>query len=304
MRRLALAGVVVMAAGCGSAGGHAAGVTAHHRPARRPPLRVRAGPISVELSPDQRAAVAAGGGSAAARVVARIAAQGRPHVALRLRFAASAPEMLARAARGTAAEVTVPARVVGVRLNLPRTRQGYRDDCEATALSIMLDGRVGQYRLQKLLPLARPLVPEETAHGLVWGDPERGFVGDVRGGGYGVYDLPLLALARRFDPGARNLTRHPLGALVAALRSGRPVVAWIQFGPSAPRTWTTPAGHTIHANFAEHAVTLTGWRPGWITYNNPWTGTRQTIPIGRFEALWRTLGDRAIEGSPVLGRAG
>ena len=211
--------------------------------------------------------------------------------------------MLQRAARGAAADVTVPARVTAVRLNLPHLRQGYRNDCEATALSIMLDGGVGQYRLQKLLPVAQPLDPEETAHGLVWGDPERGFVGDVRGGGYGVYDVPLLEVARRFDPGAQNLTRHPLGALVAALRSGRPVVAWIQFGPSTPRTWTTPAGRAVHANFAEHAVTLTGWRPGWITYNNPWTGTRQTISLSGFRALWHTLGDRAIEGSPVFGRA-
>jgi uncharacterized protein YvpB len=190
---------------------------------------------------------------------------------------------------------------MAVHLTLPAIRQGYRDDCEATALSMMLGGRVSQYRLQAVLPISPPLDPEQTAHGLVWGDPERGFVGRVRGGGYAVYDRPLLALARRFDPHARNLTRHPLAAIVAALQSGHPVVAWIQLGPSVPREWSTPAGRTINANFAEHAVTLTGWRPGWIAYNNPWNGARQTVTLGRFVAWWRTLGDRAIEGSPLFG---
>ena len=288
-----------MAAGCGSAGGHAA-TTHTSQPTDQPPLRIQAGPIAVELSPGQRAALAVGGARAADHMLVRLSTQRRPAGTVRLRFGPSAAVTLGRAAATTAARVTIPAQVIAVQMNLPAIRQGYRDDCEATALAMMLHARVDQYRLQALLPIARPMEPEQTEQGPVWGDPEQGFVGAVRGGGYGVYDRPLLALARRFDPATRNLTRHPLAAIIAALRTGHPVVAWIQFGRSVPRTWATTDGRTVHANFAEHTVTLTGWRPGRITYNNPWTGSRESTSLTRFAALWHTLGDRAIEGGPVF----
>lgn len=291
--------MLAVAAGCGSAGGHAA-TTHTSTPASRPPLRIQTGPVAAELSPRQRAALAVGGARAAGHLLLRLSTQRRPSGTVRLRFGPSAARTLARAAATAATRVTIPAQVIATQVTLPAIRQGYRNDCEATALSIMLDGRVNQYRLQAMLPLANPLEPERTERGLVWGDPEQGFVGAVRGGGYGVYDRPLLELAKRFAPATRNLTHHPLGAIVAALRTGHPVVAWIQFGPSVPSTWITPAGRAIHANFAEHTITLTGWRPGLLTYNNPWTGTRQSITLSRFATLWHTLGDRAIEGGPAF----
>ena len=85
------------------------------------------------------------------------------------------------------------------------------------------------------------------------------------------------------------------------LAEGRPIVVWIQLGQSVPRTWTTPTGAVIHANFAEHTVTLTGWRQGVLTYNDPWTGGRGVFHIGIFIRLWKTLGDRAIAGSSMIG---
>ncbi len=168
---------------------------------------------------------------------------------------------------------------------------------------MMLGGRVGQLRLQRELPIARPYRPTRISGRTVWGDPERGFVGDVRGGGYGVYDRPLLRLARRYDPGAENLTGTTVAAVVAALRAGRPVVAWVPLGVSAPWTWTSPSGATIDANHAEHAVTLTGWHDGAITYHNPWTGTAGTFTTATFAALWHTLGNRAIAGSSLINTA-
>ncbi|HET6850664.1 MAG TPA: C39 family peptidase [Gaiellales bacterium] len=201
-----------------------------------------------------------------------------------------------------APSIRLPNRVSAVALRLPVVRQAWRNDCEAASLSMMLGGRVGQRQLQRELPISRPFRPRIVDGRTVWGDPERGFVGDVRAGGYGVYDKPLLTLARRYDHGAENLTGGTVAAIVAALRAGRPIVAWIQLGPSAPWTWTSPTGRLIQANHAEHAVTLTGWSNGIISYHDPWTGTAATFPTATFSALWRTLGKRAIAGSSAIQR--
>lgn len=208
---------------------------------------------------------------------------------------------LVAAVRSRSAAVRLRLDVTAVRLHLPAIHQVYRNDCEATALAMMLDRRVGQRRLQSLLPIARPFAPQTAADGAeIWGDPERGFVGDVRGGGYGVYERPLLALARRFQPGAVNLTWSSLGRVVDTLRNGRPVIAWIAFGPSIPVTWRSPAGRLISANFAEHAILLVGWRRGRIAYLNPWTGGLGTYTPRAFASVWHTLGRRAIAGQSLL----
>ena len=178
--------------------------------------------------------------------------------------------------------------------------QVYRDGCEAAALSMMLRDRVGQRRLQAMLPIARPVRQDVENGAPTWGDPELGFVGNVAGGGYGVYDRPLLALARRFDSGTTNLTGAPLESILAALRHGRPIVAWIALGASDPVTWRAPSGRMVRANWAEHAITLTGYGDGVITYNNPWDGGRERFTLAQFAAVWGDLGDRAIAGSSLI----
>jgi uncharacterized protein YvpB len=219
----------------------------------------------------------------------------------RMRYAWSNTDVarVTRAARAAVGTVRVPGALSAASLGIRPIRQAYRNDCEATALSMLLGGRVSQYRLQALFPVAKPHLPIETDRGEEWGDPERGFVGSVQGGGYGIYERPVLAVARRFDPGALDLTGTSVRRVVAAVKQGRPVEAWIQFGASLPRTWLAPDGTTVHANFAEHTITLVGWRPGVLVYDNPWDGTASTITIPAFASVWRVLGDRAIAGSSM-----
>jgi uncharacterized protein YvpB len=272
------------------------------------PLTILGGGLELRLSGRKREALAHGDDASARRRARRYlnhhTASRGARWTVRVAWSQSAASLVAAAARRGASSVSPPAAVAEVQLKLPAIRQASRDGCESAALAMLLGGRVGQDRLQHLLPVARPYLPQAGPTGTVWGDPEQGFVGNVHGGGYGVYDRPLLALARRYDPGATNLTGTSVARIAAALRSGRPVVAWIQFGPSIPRRWTTPAGRVVNANFAEHAVTLTGWKPGEIAYNNPWTGTRATFTIAGFTRLWHALGDRAIAGSSLFDRAG
>jgi uncharacterized protein YvpB len=218
----------------------------------------------------------------------------------RLRWSGAAVAAVLRAVRSSATEVRAPVTVRSTRLTLPAVHQVYRDGCEAAALSMMLHGRVGQRRLQAMLPIAQPLQQESENGAVTWGDPELGFVGDVAGGGYGVYDRPLLALARRFDSGTTNLTGAPLESILDALRHGRPIVAWIALGASDPVTWRAPSGRLVQANWAEHAITLTGYGAGVITYNNPWDGARERFTLAQFVTVWRDLGDRAVAGSSAI----
>ena len=266
------------------------------------PLRIATDGLPITMPARFRRRVTAAGPHAPRLVrrflAARAVVRGRRW---RMRYVWSDADVarIAQAAGTTVGIVRVPRALAAVSMGIRPIRQAYRNDCEATALSMLLGGRVSQFRLQALFPIAKPYLPVETDGGEVWGDPERGFVGPVRGGGYGVYERPVLAVARRFDPGVHDLTDMPLRRVVASVKRGRPVEAWIQFGASLPRTWTAPDGTTVNANFAEHTITLVGWRPGVLVYNNPWDGTVSTFTIPEFARVWHVLGDRAIAGSSV-----
>lgn len=203
------------------------------------------------------------------------------------------------AVMGETSRVAVRSSVVGVALVVPRIRQSMRNNCETASLSMLLRGRRSQDALQAALPIAQPIIPGHSPSGAkIWGDPQLGFVGRVRGGGYGVYDRPLFRLTRRFDRGAENLTGRPFADVVAALRAGRPVVVWLARGRSRPMMWRTPAGRQVAADAAEHAVLLVGWqKDGTLAYHDPLDGRRYEVGARALERRWRLLGGRAIAGS-------
>jgi|SRR5579862_7242758 len=303
--RLTVIAILLGTTACGSAG--AVHTLAHgSRPAAtRVSLTVQTDAGRFTIPARVRRRIAAARPSAARSALAWLLTRHRSirtaTLTATLRWDTTDVDKLLLAVRSYATAARVQPALLAVQLRLPVIHQIWRNNCESAALSMMLDGRVSQERLQGLLPKARPYLPEQDDAGeTVWGDPNLGFVGPANGGGYGVYHGPLLALARRFDPGTTDLTGAPVSRIIDALQHARPIVAWIQLGSSIPVTWRTPAGATIHANWSEHAVTLTGWRPGEIIYNNPWTGTTETFTITQFTAVWRTLGDQAIAGSSRL----
>jgi len=190
--------------------------------------------------------------------------------------------------------VRVPVGVQRVEILRPRLLQVWRNNCETAALSILLGGAPDQRRLQDLLPIASPSRPRTTPQGLLWGDPQQGFVGDVRSGGYGVYERPILALATRVGASVVDLSGVPFVRLVDAVRSGRPVLTWVTLGASSPQTWRTPQGNLVQADRAEHAVVFVGWEAGRVIYLDPWDGTRKSEDLETFAARWRQLGRRAV----------
>jgi uncharacterized protein YvpB len=201
------------------------------------------------------------------------------------------------------AVVRVPARPVSSRIRVPVVRQVLRNDCEAASLSMLLAAaglHVGQLELQRRLPEARPLDPVSVPGRAlpVWGDPERGFVGRADGGGpgggFGVYEPPVGALARRYGVRLVDLRGASLTRLRTQVLRGHAVLAWVGLSDGPYRTWVTPAGRQVTANFGEHAVVLVGAGPGYVDVNDPLSGTRQRWSDRTLAVRWQRLGRRAL----------
>lgn len=270
-------------------------------------LRIEAGPVRLDVPAAERAAWARAPGQARRRAAAWLRARSTARgagIGARLAWDASLVRRVVAAAASGSRSIAMPQAVARVTLVAPAVRQRYRNDCEAAALAIALRDASGQEGLQRALPRAEPREARNTSRGLVWGDPEIGFVGDVEGGGYGVYDLPLLAVARQRDSGAENLTGRPLATMLAALRDGHPIVAWVTLGISRPFAWHTQSGGVVHANRAEHAIALTGWSRSLIEYVDPWDGRSKTLAVADLAARWLPLGRRAVALSARPAHAG
>src|SRR5512142_2914995 len=240
-RLLVVLSLGAAAAGCGSA-------TTRTNPPRPRPLAVYAAGRRIEvLQPGRRRRIAL-----PERVVIR---RGRASLSLGVpRRRALRAVRRALAAHET--RLDLPVVPVSTTIVLRPVRQVLHNDCEATALSMLLAAagvRAGQLELQERLPRSGPLDPEPVAGSRLfrWGDPERGFVGRPAGGGteggFGVYEPPVRALA----------ARH-------AVRAGHPVLAWVGLAPGPYLSWLTPSGRKITANLNEHAILLVGGGKGYL----------------------------------------
>ena len=103
-----------------------------------------------------------------------------------------------------------------------------------------------------------------TETGLVWGDPQKGFVGNINGRmpetGYGVFIDPIEALARDYASTTRVRLDHP-EEIDAALSQGHPIIIWSAIGQSPSVTfWRTEDGKEIAAPLYEHTLVIVGYR--------------------------------------------
>jgi uncharacterized protein YvpB len=203
-------------------------------------------------------------------------------------------------------EATLDLPVVPLRTTvaLRPVRQVLHNDCESTALSMLLAAaghHVGQLKLQARLPRSGPLDPEpvEGSRLFRWGDPERGFVGRPAGGGtqggFGVYEPPIRGLAARYGVRLLDLRGRGLAAVRSAVLAGHPVLAWVGLAAGPFLSWLTPSGREVTVNLNEHAVTLVGAGPGYFLVNNPLTGRRERWSDELFSYRWKLLGRRALE---------
>jgi uncharacterized protein YvpB len=290
-RSLALLMAAGLVAGCGSGGSR----TTETRAVAPRPLAVYVAGVRIEVvRPGQRRF------GVPHRVLVR---RGRARLALAVRVG-RAHHLARRALAARASRVTLPAVALWSSIALRPVRQVLHNDCEATALSMLLAAagvRAGQLELQAQLPKSGPLDPEPVAGSSLfrWGDPERGFVGRPAGGGaeggFGVYEPPIRALAARHRVHLVDLHDHSFAAVRAALLAGHPVLAWVGLAAGPYLNWLTPEDHEITVNLNEHAVVLVGAGPGYVLVNNPLSGKRERWSDELFSYRWKLLGRRALE---------
>lgn len=209
---------------------------------------------------------------------------------------------LRHALRSGGGTVAVVERAISSSIAVPLIAQVLPDDCEATALAMVLgySGRsIDQLALQHQVAHAPPLDPTTGPNGEeIWGDPARGFVGRADGGGpaggFGVYQVPIRALAQRHGLEMTDLTGVRPDRLYAALLAGHPVLAWVALSAGPYARWTSPAGKEIQINYGEHAVVLTGIDGAGVHVNDPLSGERLIWSRPQFEQMWAGLGHRAL----------
>jgi uncharacterized protein YvpB len=149
---------------------------------------------------------------------------------------------------------------------VPFHRQEHALSCEVASLRSALLGigvDVPEWDLWLELP-KDPAPKTWTAERLVWGDPNRGFVGDVNGRmpstGYGVFVEPLSSVANLHASSSRIRVDDPK-AIDAALSKGYPIIVWSALGRSPfVTTWETPEGTEVKAPIYEHTLVVVGYR--------------------------------------------
>ena len=292
MRPLALSAVLsfaVVVTACGSG----AATSQRAQPPPRPLAVYAAGKLIETLRPGQRRF------RLPHTVVVR---QGRAtrYLAIRMPLARSQ----VRRALSHAVATNLPVVPLRTTIALRPVRQVLHNDCESTALSMILAAagvRARQLELQEHLARSGPLDPEPVSGSSLfrWGDPELGFVGRAAGGGteggFGVYEPPIRALAARYGVHLVDLRGRSADAVRGAVLGGHPVLAWVGLAPGPYLSWLTPSGHQIRVNLDEHAIVLVGAGPGYVLVNNPLTGQRERWSEELFSYRWNLLGRRALE---------
>lgn len=214
---------------------------------------------------------------------------------------AQAASQATRASRA-GATIEVPERAISAGIRAPVIAQKLPNDCEATALEILLATTgvsVDQFRLQAEMPRSGPLDPIGSGAQQIWGDPEQGFVGRPQGGGpaggFGVYPPAVAALAARHRRPLQDITATTPATVYRRLLAGHAVMAWIALSHGPYGHWRAPSGRPIQVNFGEHTVVLTGIRrDGRLTLVNPLNGTRETWTKQDFSTRWKELGRKAL----------
>jgi len=180
----------------------------------------------------------------------------------------------------------------------------YKNGCEATSLTMMLNyAGVNVSKDSVIGKVKRDLTPikyDSKGSIIEWGNPKKGFVGDITGKtpGYSIDPVALAPVINEYLPDkALDLTGCDYGELENILLSGRPIVVWITSTfkePKVSHTWTSN-GTVIKSYFTQHAVLITGMDENSIYYNDPLTGVKNAkVDKSTFKSVWTKMGKKAL----------
>ncbi|WP_316568351.1 C39 family peptidase [Neobacillus sp. YIM B06451] len=192
-----------------------------------------------------------------------------------------------------------------VMLDVPLIKQNpeLKYGCEVTSLAMVLNyagvtvDKMELYRAVKKEydPLTRPGGDIKR-----WGDPARGFVGDMTGKapGYAVFDKPIVDLMDQYLPGrAVNLTDKEFSDVLRHIAAGYPAVIWTTGDFRLPDRWESwlHGKQTIRTPLDLHAVVLVGFDSDKVYVNDPLSGKKQHgVDKEQFIHSWKALKKRAV----------
>ncbi len=131
-----------------------------------------------------------------------------------------------------------------VDLQVPLIKQIYSLSCEVASLEMALKYHgveTNQDLLMEELGISAPLKIQKQGSKIVWGDPDEGFVGDVKGWftgknegveslelatGWGVNNGPIASIAKEYLPNSYEVDNGNITDIKEALSAGNPVLWW------------------------------------------------------------------------------
>lgn len=186
-------------------------------------------------------------------------------------------------------------------LKVPFHKQEHALSCEIAALKMILDYHDVSVTESELL---RDLSFDTTmsrGQNNVWGDPDKGFVGNIDGKipniGYGVYENPIIDLALQYRD-AKKLENVSLADILTEVAGGHPVIVWGSLSSGKDISWQTPEGKYVKAVYGEHTRVLIGYggtpeKPKYVVLLDPIYG-RITMSKDKFLKNWSLLDNKAV----------
>lgn len=190
---------------------------------------------------------------------------------------------------------------INTKLEVPFHKQERSLSCEIASLRMVLNYyglRVSENELLAQLPFEThsPRLP-----GNVWGDPDKGFVGNINGrmpnSGYGVYERPIASIASQYRE-TQALSGTSLATILEHVAAGRPVIVWGHIASGKDISWQTPEGKPVKAVFGEHTKVVTGFtgtvsEPKHLILLDPIYG-KVIWSADKFLQNWASLDNRAV----------
>lgn len=193
----------------------------------------------------------------------------------------------------------------GVMLDVPAEVQfpELKNGCEVVAAQMMLEKygiTLDKLEFASEIPKDDTPIQKSGNDITLWGDPEKGFVGDITGqeSGYSINPKPLRKFLRNYVENPVDLTGVEPQTLEKYIRGGNPVVVWVTVNfrdRESNEMWMTPSGRVVKASFNTHAMTMVGFDESHYYFNDPYTGAKNyRVTKNRFYEVWSAMGKKAI----------
>lgn len=186
-----------------------------------------------------------------------------------------------------------------VQLSTKFHRQEHSLSCEVATLKMALQ-TVGLNVPESELIAGLPFDKTPKGGG-VWGNPNKGFVGNIDGkmlrDGYGVYWDPIAKLGLRYKR-TEVLRKAKVSDIAEHVAAGRPVIVWGNYGRATKYSWLDSKGVNIPAVNGEHTRIVTGFsgpvsKPTSFSLIDPLYGYMEWS-AKQLENNWNTLGRNGV----------